>query len=222
MNSCHEDVSAFLLRERKTLEYLEGKRSCPMLANMATAAYRSKYNISKAGFSSYLNWSVAHDELDSVYDIHVGGSGSCNKDGALECVSYFFTISEEIDGKHKVLRKFHFDYTNPANERRRPQPLFHLQFPGELPSWMEDCYKIDHLDPKLSEPRILYFPMSLSLVLHIAFSEFQDEYTDKIIKDGGWLGLVRADQKMLWKPYMETCLEHISRNRIIFNEAYAT
>jgi hypothetical protein len=221
VNTCNEDVASFLLRERKTLEYLAGKTNCPHLSHIVSSANTSRYNILPTGFSSYLKWTVAHDELNAVYDIHVGGSGSC-KGNILESVSYFFTITEEKDGAHRVLRKFHFDYTCPANERRRPQPLFHLQFPGELPSWMEDDYKTDHLDPKLSEPRILYFPMSLSLVLHIAFTEFRDQYTDKIIKDGGWLGLVKTDQEMLWKPYMETCLDHISKNRIILDEAYAT
>ena len=224
MNSCLSDVRTFLNNERKTLEYLSSKISRKGLQEIANAANQSRYTNFNKGLSVYLPWSVPLVTYDDIGRIHVGGVVCC-QNGAIDNISYFLAVTRKnsSDGRHRVLRKYHFDYCNPGNSRRTPHPLFHLQMPGKLPPHMpRENYDVSQLNPELSEPRILYLPMSLSLVLHVAFSEFASDDTDNIRKDGRWRNLIKRDQEALWKPYMEKCLEHIDHGRVIFDEAYAT
>lgn len=221
MDSCLSDADRFLAHEKATLVYLSRFRSSRHLSHIGTAAHQARYNFSDRGFDVDFSWDVVHDERKAIYKVHIGGSATCNcvdTTKSLTDISYYLAITEDMI----VHRKYHFDYTAPSNDGRSPHPIFHLQFAGKLPRHMrEKGYAIDHLYPGLSEPRILYLPMSLALVLHIAFSEFVWEDTEKIRKDGGWHDLIGRDQETLWKPYMQKCVEHINRGKLVFDEAYA-
>lgn len=225
MDACLRDAAAFLENEKKTLVYLSSKHSTRGLGEIANVANIERYKTNtKNGLSIHFSWLVIHGDSGRFYQVHVGGLVSLEGD-KIDNISYFIAIADEESEEgcpRKVLRKYHFDYSHPANTRRNPHPMFHLQLPGKLPPDMpEDKYEDSHLIPELSEPRVFYFPMSLSLVLHMAFSEFMSDDTEAIREDGGWRGLIKRSQETLWKPYMEKCLNHISNGRMVFDEAYA-
>jgi len=221
MNTCLADATAFFDNELDTLNYLSERMGSRELQNIAKAANDARYRISR-GLSILLPWSYIHEDLKQVFELHVGGLASRSQ-GAIDNISYFLSITREQNDRKRVIRKYHFDYTPPSSRRRTPQPMFHLQLPGELPSEMDaDGYVVKHLCPGLSEPRVLYFPMSLALTLHLAFSEFRGPDTEGIRKDGTWRNLIKRDESALWKPYMKACLGHIDHEELVFDEAYVS
>ncbi len=223
MDACLEDPSAFIKREKDTLEFLSSKHSKRGLSEIAQAANQARYSICVAtGASVYFSWGIM---LNNHYlTVHVGGLVECSEDN-INNISYFMALTEENDNghqkKHTVLRKYHFDYTAPGNERNTHHPMFHLQFPGKLSLHMPvNEYDIAYLSPHLSEPRIFYLPMSLALVLHTAFSEFRYSDTESIRKDAGWHSHVKKSQRALWLPYFKKCHDHIEGGKILLDEAY--
>jgi hypothetical protein len=76
---------------------------------------------------------------------------------------------------------------------------------------MEQDIACDHLDGWLETPRIFFMPMSLSLVLHLAFREFQDDSTDKLCEQMEWQSIhVRSAQNGLVAPYLEKVLHLVA------------
>ncbi len=222
MDSCII-LNDFIRQEKKTLQYLKTKRKNSTLNNLAIAAERA--SISEAlGMNAYFNWIAPHNDVcDDLLTIHVGGEILCEKN-AINSFSYYFAISKEHEKcPHKILRKYHFDYTSKINPRREPHPLFHLQLPGKLSKDMNAIRcDIEHLSPDIRIPRIPYFPMSLALVLHLAFWEFKDDDTKGIREDGAWLNIVRENERALWKKYMDICVTMIANNQLISEEVYRT
>lgn len=215
MDSCIVNTE-FIKRDMLTLNYLRSKKSKELVGISKFAAEAYINTTEKHGMNAYFEWPVDHATSGKELLIHIGGRIEC-QEGVINDITYFFAVSEN----KKVLRKYHFDYTNRNNPRRLPHPVFHLQLPGMLPpNMLQSGYDVNHLDPKLSEPRILYLPMSLALVMHMAFSEFKNENTDSIIKDGFWQGIIRTDQDALWKKYMEKCINIINNKKLVYDEAY--
>ncbi len=111
-----------------------------------------------------------------------------------------------------LLRKFHFDVTgNAANHPRRRQehPMCHLQYCGKLPPLMEDLgfrqSQLQQMHPKLSEPRIFTWPMSLALLVDMALHEFPDSKS-KFRTLPEWQNIIRNNEVFLLQPFHEKCV----------------
>jgi hypothetical protein len=128
-------------------------------------------------------------------------------------ISHYIAIVCESDDNKKVIRKYHFDYTTKKlEEGRQPHPCFHFQYPGELtPALKREVSECGYSDECLSEPRILFFPMSLSLLLNMLFNEFPSDQTDKIKEEAQWRELIRKDEDLLLFPYFEKCFHFKDR-----------
>ena len=226
MHTCMTDLPAFLRREKDSLQYLRDKAATignlgQLYLSAANALVRFREDM---GMSVLLQWPVLHEPSGGrILWLYVGGL--IEQCGNVTNVSHFLCVAQDApSGETKrILRKYHFDYADPAGKRRRPHPVFHLQYPGSLPPGLASELDDGHMDGWLDEPRVFYGPMSLALVLQMAFWEFPDEYTDRIRKDGYWLGkILRRDQECLWRPFHEGCASLIASNKIVLDEAYGT
>jgi len=174
------------------------------------------------GMAILLNWRVVHRSRSLRID--VGGKVDLvsQHSHAINNLSYFFCVSEEGTGNaetQKVLRKYHFDYTHPANPRNQPQPIFHLQHPGTLPNNLESL-RIDHMDPWLEEPRLFCSPMSLAMLLHVIFREFPNRGTERLRQEGNWLKILKRDQKQFLVPFYQKCLDIINQGQVVLDYSY--
>ena len=171
-----------------------------------------------------LRWPVMHESGGGqLFWIYVGGLVECC-DGVVNA-SYFLCVARDGDegGPKRVLRKYHFDFADPAGQRTRPHPMFHLQYPGTLPPDLTPELDDGHMDGWLEEPRLFCGPPSLAMVLHTAFREFPDEHTERIRKDGYWLGaILRRDQECIWRPFYEKCVSLMDDRKIVLDEAYGS
>jgi hypothetical protein len=213
MDACLQDAEAVLERERRTLEWVRNKavkiQNLVDLYNSAEAACR-RFD-KQSGMGVYLRWQVTSGE-HSQFWMHVGGLIRVD-DGVIDNMSYYLCVTraDQDSQKQRVLRKFHFDYASPRIRDQRRSSVFHLQYPGNLPPEMKgddsDDRMEERMDAWLEEPRIFYLPMSLALVLHLAFREFPDQYTNRLCEDGEWQSVhVHRDQKSLILPFMEKCV----------------
>jgi hypothetical protein len=223
MDTSIKDFKVFFNKELKTLDYLKTKKNNSLEQKLSYSACQS-YNdvqIMKC-LNIYFEWDFYSDELNEKFILSVAGSVTQNKK-VINNISYCISILKSNDSTSlDVIRKFHFDYTHPDNERRNDHPIFHFQYCGKpLPHWSGRDVQINGLFPSLSEPRIIYKPMSLALVLHLVFKEFPDRNNEKIVKDPRWIGLIRENQEFLWKPYWLKCIENINKNVLIFDVGYA-
>jgi len=226
MNSCYRDSRAVCENDHLALDWLYRKcvgiPSLPYLSRSAEAALR--HSDASFGVDVLLSWPVLCDVSESTpFWIYVGGLVELDN-STISRASYFLCVAR--DGKQgerrKVLRKYHFDYAMPGACRDRPHPVFHLQYPGTLPRELRaEDLDDEHMDPWLGEPRIFYTPMSLALILHFAFREFPNNYTERIRKDGYWRGILRRDQERLLLPFFQTCVSLMERDKkVILDVAY--
>jgi hypothetical protein len=104
-----------------------------------------------------------------------------------------------------IRRKYHFDYDE--NGQQNNHPIFHLQYAGEITPGLQEY--TDHYEnimfPQISEPRLLYPPMTLSLILNQLFWEFRCDITIKIIEDDLWKGIIKENEEIVLKPYFALC-----------------
>ena len=222
MNSVMLDCKRYLDNELKTIEYIKTKCYSGSLISLSNTACKC-YDVLKQhkGLNVCFEWKVFSPEYNKEFIINVAGLVVKNNN-EIENSSYCISVSEESKGTINVLKKFHFDYVSMDSCRRQNHPIFHIQFPGEaLPKWKGRNFVVEHLCPKFSEPRIIYKPMSLALVLHIAFIEFPYFEFQKIIEDSAWKNIIRKNQELLWKPYWEKCINYIKHNDLIFEVGYA-
>ena len=224
MNTCMCDPDSFLRKERETLEWLKTKpwvinSSDPLYHAIEQSLLRMKNTF---GMRVFLSWQVAHKSLkDSGLQLCVGGNVEI-EDSKFSQVSYSLCVSRNMQNEKRryVLRKYHFDYANPSSHRRQPHPIFHLQYSGTLPQELRQKLDDTHQNPEFDEPRVFYTPVSLALVLHMAFREFPKETTERLRKDSGWRRLLIRDQQELLSPFYQACINTISSKKIIMDEAY--
>jgi len=211
MDACLEDAASVLDRERQTLEWIRNKSATIYrlveLYNSAEEACR-RFD-TRAGMGVYLKWPVdLRGRRDDSSWIHVGGLMHV-RDGVIDNMSHYLCVTrgEASSQRQRVLRKYHFDYASRDIRTQRRSSVFHLQYPGKLPPELKGGYDDGHLDSWLEEPRIFFMPMSLSLLLHLAFREFPNEYTNRLCEDGEWQSVhVHRDQTCLIVPFLETCV----------------
>jgi hypothetical protein len=139
---------------------------------------------------------------------------------AVANVSYCFSVCRIRNARPAprltVLRKFHFDVTAggpTAKARRQQHPRCHLQYCGEMLPYMAalGCREtqLEQMHPWLSEPRILFWPMSLALLIDMALHEFPDQRSARFRADSYWRGLVHNQEEMMLRPFFEKCVEVI-------------
>jgi hypothetical protein len=136
--------------------------------------------------------------------------------------SHYISIVEGRQPVRRILRKFHFDYVTEDEYRSGKHPRFHVQYGGQLPPAMklmgvEDKH-IDDLFPWVEGPRIFFWPMTLALLMNVAFYEFPTADTDTIRKTSEWLSLVRENERAVLVPFYELCLQFAGKNEFIFSE----
>lgn len=225
LDSCLNDVTAFLKADQDTLTWLRNKSATyPRLKEMHVSASDSlsRQHGARKSFGANLNWTVSQGKREFV--IHVGGLVHV-EDSMISNVSYCVCVTgkeKESCGRHETFRKLHFDYACPRVKRDSAQPLFHVQTGGKHMPALRDSHR-DAAFNWLESPRILYTPMSLALTLHLVFWEFPHEDTDKLREDGFWRnGRVLVDQNRILRPYISNWLAIASKGGIITDEAYVS
>lgn len=238
MISCYNDPSIFIKNELKTLEFLKNNcASHPDLIGVHDRASKS-YSIAmerqkkiaglntaqrstvQNGINSLFSWEIIQSQgKNEVLEITVGTLiESTNEE--LKNITYLLMVSQDDAKTKNVIKKFHFDFTHPSTERSSSQPAIHLQHGGKLPPGYKETYSIEKLQVMISEPRIFYNPMSLALVLQIAFMEFPCCDTNKILKEPEWKKLILRDQELLLKPFFLGCLNNINSSKLLHEEIY--
>jgi hypothetical protein len=134
-------------------------------------------------------------------------------------------ITEGQESPTKILRKFHFDYVTEGEGKKRPEPRFHLQYGGELPHEMKrrgiTNKHLRLLLPKVRQPRIFFWPMTIGLLMNTMFYEFPTEDTDHILKESYWQNLVRQNEREILKPFYQKCATLAGKdNAVFFDEVY--
>jgi hypothetical protein len=109
--------------------------------------------------------------------------------------------------------------------KERPEPRFHLQYGGELPQEMEGRgitnKQVLTLLPKVRQPRIFFWPMTVGLLMNMIFYEFPTEDTNYILKEPYWQNLVRQNEREILKPFYNKCATLAGRDdAIFFDEVY--
>jgi len=145
---------------------------------------------------------------------HIGGKFFIDPKKKFLAPSYYMAICKTDSTHYRLVRKYHFDYILPNLVRRQPHPVFHLQYAGELsPHLLDLNLEHDHMDTWLSEPRLVFMPMSLALLVNVILKEFPDERTKKIIERREWRDLIRRNENLLLVPYFRCCNLFLSNNK---------
>lgn len=136
--------------------------------------------------------------------------------------SYCIFVVEGTNNPQKILRKFHFDYVTERKDQREPHPRFHLQYCGGLPPAAKTLGMtsnlIDPLYPHIEGPRIFFYPMTLGLLMNMAFYEFPCDDTEEIRKSGEWQNLIRENEKQVLMPFYKRCAELAGNDDFVFFE----
>jgi hypothetical protein len=129
------------------------------------------------------------------------------------CLSVF---RRRARNEYTILRKFHFDVAVGKEEpagRLQQHPRFHLQYCGEMLPYMRTLglrkEQLNQLHPWLSEPRLLYPPMSLALMLDMSLREFPDPASAKFRSTGEWRSIVHEHESAMLRPFFQKCVEVI-------------
>lgn len=138
------------------------------------------------------------------------------KKGAFQNVTYCLAVCRLGTKGLPVLRKFHFDITFAAGTsttKSQAHPSCHLQYCGEMIPDMANMgvleTQLNQLNPWLSEPRLFSSPMSLALLVDMAFHEFPDQPSRKFRDTNAWKDLIRKQEILVLKPFYQKCLDVI-------------
>jgi hypothetical protein len=194
--------------ELETLQYIKDSiifhSYYATLANDASTNYFQLQNASSLKFISQMD--ICFDQRSRRIGNAYIGLDIGSRDDQYSQVSYTLAICSKDRSRHRLLRKFHFDYALPGVPSRQPHPVFHLQYAGGLFGPLRDLnIQHAHLDAWLSEPRLSFMPMSLALLINIVFKEFPDENAIKVIERAEWRELIRKNEKFLLVPYFKCC-----------------
>lgn len=196
-----------LSNERGTLKFLmDHAFDFPDLLTGAREAYFRNNTGPLFEFESHID--VEHE--GQRLRVWFGVTILVNSGRGYDNVSYYTAVCYNATGSGNILRKFHFDLALQGRARRRPHPLFHLQYCGGLSRRLLDQgYSVDHMDKWLSEPRLWYTPMSLALLLHCMLREFSDETAFKFSNKTEWQMLVKKNEDLILRPYFEKSSEFL-------------
>jgi hypothetical protein len=209
------DFTKFRSNELVTLKFFKDD---PYLQEdfpaLATQAYVSYYQLASTALPFNFE-SELEIQIDGKQGkIHIGVQSFYDNSKNFIGQSYYMAICEAKPPRHRLLRKYHFDYILPETYRRQPHPIFHLQYAGELSPHLQNLnLEHDHIDSWLSEPRLFFMPMSLALLVNIILKEFPDDRTEKIIERREWRDLIRKNENSLLVPYYRCCNLFLSGNK---------
>jgi hypothetical protein len=215
----------FVELERRTLKLLcDYLSQWPILSHTAGPAQRYCYQQHPTRFEFSIHWDV--DYADQECRLFLGAE--VNKQGRGNLVgnaSYCICTVQGRQKPEKVLRKFHFDYITARLDQRAQHPRFHLQYCGGLPPALgaigvtDDLMK--ELIPAVEGPRIFFGPMTLGLLMNMAFYEFPSDETDAIMERGEWRNLVQENITEILVPYYKRCAELGQKDKVyFFDEVY--
>ena len=227
--------------EVSILEYLRGNRYIkekhPQFA-VDAENYYARYKDSRSGFEFHSYFDVWHAPVKGRLkpNARLTLSARIELEGRkLTNVSYCLSVcriqSTDPRARMTILRKFHFDVTVATTQQRRQEhPQCHLQYCGEMVPYMTTigcrANQLDQMHPSLSEPRILFSPMSLGLLIDMALHEFPDQNSAKFREDSYWRGLLRKQEDLILRPFYEKCVEVIKNtnreNRTLADAFYIT
>jgi len=212
INDWH-DFNKFRTNELTTLRFFKDDSSLQEeFPSLATQAYASYYQLSnvRTPFSFETEIEIRIDKKQG--HAHVGVNSFYDDFKNFVGLSYYLAVCEVKSPRHRLLRKYHFDYVLAETYRRQPHPIFHLQYAGKLSKRLQDLQiEHEHLDAWLSEPRLFFTPMSLALLVNIVLKEFPNERTEKIIERSDWRKLIIDNENFLLAPYYACCHNFISR-----------
>ena len=107
--------------------------------------------------------------------------------------------------------------------------MCHLQYCGEMIPHMKQrmgCQEAQlvQMHASLSEPRVFFWPMSLALLVDLAFHEFPDPRSANFRASSEWRGIIRAHEALVLQPFYEKCAQVIANtkgnNRTLADEFY--
>jgi hypothetical protein len=143
-----------------------------------------------------------------------------DENGKYDDVSYCLCICRLRAKSLPILRKFHFDVAikrDNQGARTQEHPICHLQYGGEMIPYMETIglrpQQLEKMYPWLSEPRIFCWPMSLALLVDMAFHEFPDQRSTAFRASSEWRALIREHETLVLRPFYEKCVEVIADKR---------
>jgi hypothetical protein len=217
-------ASTYINCEFETLEFLRNKDFCfevlPILAREANRYWCANYKRDRRlGFNFESNFNIRVDGKDGI--AHIGSLIKMKDNDHLYTTSCFLAIRE--NDERKLLRKFHFDYAPSTIHHRQPHPVFHLQYAGTLtPMLRKEKIDDEHLFPKLSEPRLYYFPLSLALLINLILKEFPDKINRKLIERSEWRKLIKKNEDLILKPFFDRCQTFFSNktDELFTNDFY--
>ena len=84
--------------------------------------------------------------------------------------------------------------------------------------------QLKQMHPSLSEPRVLFWPMSLALLIDMALHEFPDPSSLKFRDSSEWRGIVRNQEALVLNPFYKKCVQITGNapgnDRILADEFY--
>lgn len=224
--------------ELKVLEHLRNntyiKEHHPQVAQAAATYYQRNRNVQnnrkvRSRFEFHSSFDVYHSQMRSrtlradrrgraLPNIKLTVSARIGVvKGAISDVSYCLSVCRMRRAGLTILRKFHFDTIGDAENapgRSQQHPRCHLQYCGEMLPYMGEVgcreAQLEQMHPWLSEPRILYWPMSLALLIDMALHEFPDQHSAKFRAENHWRGLVHSHEDLLLRPFCAKCIEVIT------------
>lgn len=225
MESILPSYKDFIQIEKGTLKLIYSYLSkWPLLASFAGIAQRCLYAPDSTRFVFHNCWDTEYEDISCR--VFIGAEVNKQDKGlGIADMSYCICIFEVKDKPVRVLRKFHFDYVTYRPDRRHPHPRFHLQYAGGLPPELRTLgvtqELIDQLQPSIERPRIFCAPMTIGLLMNLAFHEFPCAETKEILERGEWRNLVCENQKRILAPFYKRCRELTENNKIPFyDKAY--
>ncbi len=203
----YPDLRRLRNNELATLRFLKDN---PGIAEWHSKLYADAHN----SYSSLFYKPSLPFQFESQLDIEINnrcgiahiGSEMMFDNGNFVGMTYYLAICEIREPRHRLIRKYHFDYARPSRSWRQPHPVFHLQYAGGLsPRLSALDFDSNHMDEWLSEPRLVFCPMSLALLLNIVLKEFPGAQNDSLVKRSEWRDLIAANEKLFIDPFLESC-----------------
>jgi hypothetical protein len=129
--------------------------------------------------------------------------------GIFSDVTYGLGVIRLRPKRITILRKFHFDVTPGSGDNqsdKQERPHCHIQYCGTLLPGGCRQSQLDQMHPWLSEPRLLFWPMSLALLLDMALHEFPDQASAKFRASNEWRSLVREQENLVLLGFFSKCV----------------
>lgn len=224
MESLLPSFKEFIALEDETLkllhDHLSQRKTFAHVSGLIKQRWGAKFKPTGT-FQFLMYWDVPYTDMECR--LILGADIWKQEDGAsISNASYCIFVIEGTNEPMKILRKFHFDYITERGDRREPHPRFHLQYCGGLPPAAETLGITDALmkplEPDVDGPRIFFNPMTLGLLMNMAFYEFPCDDTEVIRKSGEWQNLVRENEKQVLVPFYKRCAELAGNKKFVFFE----